>query len=171
MSANVANTDSRAQLPIRSRTELDAASRAPYTSSSQLRTAGARPLGLGAQYAARRFLPDLPMPVHSSIPGPEFTDASTAIHTTSLIAAGALAWHESVAPVTNRILGFGAEGWLAWAFLDGSPLPLWLVPGMPPEEIHRCVSRLLHSLSWIAQDRPLRGLAVWPLLAVEPGNP
>ncbi len=33
------------------------------------------------------------------------------------------------------------NGWPgpAWAFPPGYPLPLWLAPGMPPTEIHRCI--------------------------------
>jgi hypothetical protein len=38
-----------------------------------------------------------------------------------------------------RIVVRGAEEWLAWSVVPGYPTPLWLVPGMVPEEIHAWV--------------------------------
>jgi hypothetical protein len=39
----------------------------------------------------------------------------------------------------DRILGRGVQEWLAWAYVQGYPTPLWLVSGMPASEIHAFV--------------------------------
>lgn len=96
-------------------------------------------LGRGARYAARVFLGEAAADLHGPERGPVFTHVPSAIERAGRAAVGDLPWHETVPGDAGRIVGRGAEEWLAWAFIPGYPLPMWLVPGLPASEVHRCV--------------------------------
>lgn len=98
-----------------------------------------RLLALDGLYAVRANAPGLAAGIEGWWPGPVLNDAPAAIERAGRAAAGDLPWHASLPGDAGRIVGRGAEEWLAWAFLAGYPLPVWLVPGMPAEEVHRGV--------------------------------
>lgn len=98
-----------------------------------------RLLGLGACSVARRYLPAGQWRWEGPGGGPELGEVAVAIEVTGRIAAGVLPWDATLPADAGRIVGRGAEEWLAWAFLPGYPLPVWLVPGLLADEISRQV--------------------------------
>lgn len=87
-----------------------------------------RLLGRGARYVTQIFAGEAADHVQGSDPGPALVDVPSAIERTGRSAVGDLPWHKSVPGDAGRLMGRGAEEWLAWAGL-GLParLPVTLV--------------------------------------------